>query len=231
MLIDFLIDLIRGDTPFPILLVNIVFSIAALLLVFPVHECAHGLMAYAMGDSTAKYQGRLTLNPMAHIDKRGFLFLLILGFGWAKPVEFNPTYFKNRRVGTIATAAAGPLSNILFSFITYFIFGLLNTVGIRYDLAWLQIFSMLFYYMAIYNATFAVFNLIPFPPLDGSKIVGELLPVKQRFQYYNLERYSFVFFIVLIVVLNRVNIIGYISSGLLALFRPIILAMLGGIFG
>lgn len=231
MVFDLILELISGNTPVPLLLLQMLFSVVALLLVFPVHECAHGLMALAFGDQTAKYQGRLTLNPLAHIDLRGFLFLLLFGFGWAKPVQIDARYFKNRRLGTIMTAAAGPLSNIVFCFITYLIYGILYVYATQNGFEWLSIFSMLFLYMALYNATFAVFNLIPFPPLDGSKIVGEMLPMKLRFQYYNLERYSYIFFIALILILNRTGIIGILSNGLMNLFAPLVNAILGGIFG
>ncbi len=231
MLLDLILELIAGDTPAHILLVQMLFSVVALLLVFPVHECAHGYMALAFGDQTAKYQGRLTLNPIAHIDLKGFIFLLVFGFGWARPVQIDARYFKNRRLGTIMTAAAGPLSNIVFCFITYLIYGILFLFAGQNGIVWLSIFSLLFLYMAIYNATFAVFNLIPFPPLDGSKILGELLPIKLRFQYYNLERYSYIFFIALILILNRTGIVGILSNGLMNLFTPLVNAILGGIFG
>ncbi len=231
MLLDLILELIGGQTPVPVLLVQMLFSVVALLLVFPVHECAHGLMALAFGDNTAKYQGRLTLNPLAHIDLKGFLFLMVFGFGWAKPVQIDARYFKNRRLGTILTAAAGPLSNIVFCFITYLIYGILSVYASLNGIEWLSVFSMLFLYMALYNATFAVFNLIPFPPLDGSKILGELLPFKLRYQYYNLERYSYIFFIVLILLLNRTGIIGSLSNGLMNLFTPLVNGILGGIFG
>ncbi|MBO5247948.1 MAG: site-2 protease family protein [Clostridia bacterium] len=188
-------------------------------------------MALALGDETAKHQGRLTLNPLSHVDLHGFLFLLVLGFGWAKPVQIDPRFFKNRRLGTILVSAAGPLSNVIFCFITYLIYGILSTYAATNGIEWLWLFSMLFLYMALYNATFAVFNLIPFPPLDGSKILGELLPVRLRFRFYRLEQYSFIFFFVLILILNRTGIIGFLSSGLMALFTPIVNAILGGIFG
>ena len=230
MILDLIFELISGQTPVHILLVQMLFSVVALLLVFPVHEFAHGVMALAWGDQTAKYQGRLTLNPLAHIDLRGFLFLMLFGFGWAKPVQIDARYFKNRRLGVILTAAAGPLSNIIFCFITYLVYGILYVFSVQNEMEWLSVFSTLFLYMALYNATFAVFNLIPFPPLDGSKIVGELLPFKLRYQYYNLERYSFIFFILLILVMNRTGIIGILSNGLMNLFTPVVNAVLGGIF-
>ncbi len=231
MLLDLILELISGESSVSSILLSALFSVVALLLVFPVHECAHGLMALAFGDKTAKYQGRLTLNPLAHVDLKGFLFLLIFGFGWAKPVQIDARYFKNRRLGTIMTAAAGPFSNIVFCFITYLIYAILSVYSVLHGISWLGIFSTLFWYMAMYNATFAVFNLIPFPPLDGSKIVGELLPFKWRYEYYNLERYSHIFFIVLILVLNRTDIIETLSGGLMTLFTPAVYTILGGIFG
>lgn len=231
MLLDLIFQLFSGEASIPAVLLEALFAVVALLLVFPVHECAHGLMALAFGDQTAKYQGRLTLNPLAHVDLKGFLFLLVFGFGWAKPVQIDARYFKNRRLGVIMTAAAGPLSNIVFCFITYLIYGILSAYALLHGILWLAIFSQLFFYMAMYNATFAVFNLIPFPPLDGSKILGELLPFKLRYQYYNLERYSVFFFIALILVLNRTNFIGTMSYGLMSLFNPIVSGILGGIFG
>lgn len=231
MILHLVSEFISGDSPLHLLLIKTLFSIVALLLVFPVHECAHGLTALALGDETAKYQGRLTLNPLSHVDLRGFLFLLLLGFGWAKPVQIDPRFFKNRRLGTILVSAAGPLSNVIFCFITYLIYGILSTYAATNGIEWLWLFSMLFLYMALYNATFAVFNLIPFPPLDGSKILGELLPARLRFRFYRLEQYSFIFFLVLILLLNRTGIIGILSNGLMNLFTPIVNAVLGGIFG
>ena len=231
MLLDLLFDLFKGIIePLDALLI-LVYSVTALMLVFPVHECAHGLMAYALGDKTAKYQGRLTLNPIAHVDLKGFLFLLFFGFGWARPVEFDPRNFKNRRVGTILTAAAGPLSNILFCFISLLVYGILLVFGVQNDVTWMLYLAELFQIMAVYNATFAVFNLIPFPPLDGSKIVGELLPLRTRIKYYQLEQYSFIFFLVLIITLNRIDILSFFSNAILNGFFPIVESILGGIFG
>lgn len=229
MVLNLLLDWIQGLIPFKVMLLELILSLTALLLVFPVHETAHGLMALAFGDKTAKHQKRLTLNPLAHIDLRGFLFLLILGFGWAKPVQFNPVYFKNRRLGIAMTAAAGPLANLLFCFLSLFVYGVFNYYAIIYNNAFLLALATLFSYIVIYNAAFAVFNLIPFPPLDGSKILGEMLPLRTRLKYYQLEQYSFFFFIALIILLNRVNVLGYLSNAIINGFLPIVNAVLGGI--
>lgn len=230
MLLETFLQVVSGDVPLTTALLYTLYSVVSVLLIFPVHECAHGLGALIMGDKTAKYQGRLTLNPLAHIDLFGFLMLLILGFGWAKPVQFDPRNFKNRRWGTIVTAMAGPLSNIIFAFICFFLWALLSTVAYYSGTEWLGYFSTLFSFMATYNASFAVFNLIPVPPLDGSKILGELLPIKLRFRYYNLERYSYIIFLALILVLNRTGILGILSNALLNMFVPLVDLLLGGIF-
>lgn len=231
MIVNFIFAMIEGDIPIHILLLQLILSTLALMMVFPVHECAHGLMALAFGDDTAKQQKRLTLNPLAHIDVKGFLFLLLFGFGWAKPVQFDPRNFKNRRVGTFFTAAAGPLSNMLFCFLSMVVYGIFTVLSFENDSTWLTVASTVFYYLSIYNATFAVFNLIPFPPMDGSKIVGELLPFRLRYRYYGLERYFYIFYIVLIVLINRLDFISILSSGLINLFMPLVNIILGGIFG
>lgn len=229
MLINLIIDLFSATkAEIPFILLAMLFSLVALLIVFPVHEMAHGLMAYWLGDKTAKYQGRLSLNPLDHLDLQGFLFLLLFGFGWAKPVQFDPRNFKNKRVGTILTAAAGPLANILFGFLSLLIYVVLVVTA---ESEGVLIFSNLFYYMAIYNVSLAVFNLIPFPPLDGSKIVGELLPLRTRIKYYELERYSFIFFLIVILLLNRINLLGSMTSTLLSWFMKPIGAIVGGLLG
>lgn len=229
MLINLIIDLFSATkAEIPFILLAMLFSLVALLIVFPVHEMAHGLMAYWLGDKTAKYQGRLSLNPLDHLDLQGFLFLLLFGFGWAKPVQFDPRNFKNKRVGTILTAAAGPFANILFGFLSLLIYVVLVVTA---ESEGVLIFSNLFYYMAIYNVSLAVFNLIPFPPLDGSKIVGELLPLRTRIKYYELERYSFIFFLIVILLLNRINLLGSMTSTLLSWFMKPIGAIVGGLLG
>lgn len=134
---------------------------------------AHGWAAYALGDNTAKNAGRLTLNPIAHIDPIGFLCILVAGVGWAKPVPINPFYFKHRKRDIALTALAGPMANILLCFVCYFIaFGIIYISPTRIPLAVAEFFII----TAELSAGLAVFNLIPVPPLDGSKILYSLLP-------------------------------------------------------
>ena len=144
-----------------------------------VHEFSHGLAAYAVGDKTAKYSGRLSLNPLAHLDPFGAICLFLFGFGWAKPVPVNPWNFKNKKGGMILTALAGPVSNFLLAFIAMGIYTLLG--GLRFSSASFgftlaSVFYELAYYMIMINLGLGLFNLIPSPPLDGSKVLTAILP-------------------------------------------------------
>ncbi|MEF9951839.1 MAG: site-2 protease family protein [Clostridium sp.] len=147
------------------------------------HEFAHGLASYAQGDNTAKYEGRLTLNPFAHIDIAGLLMLLIVKFGWAKPVPINSYYYKNQRRGIIITSFAGPFANILLAFVSYLIYSLLIANGFILSEGIFTFFS----FMVIININFAVFNLLPIPPLDGSKIFAEIFGGKVAELIYKID--------------------------------------------
>lgn len=206
-------------------LINILLSIAALLLVFTVHECAHGYAAYLLGDTTAKDAGRLSLNPIKHLDPFGALCLLIFRFGWAKPVPINPYRFKNFRFGTALCSLAGPLSNVIFAFLVNLLWGTLFYLGISMN-QYVQSFLQILYF---YNLSIAVFNLIPIPPLDGSKIVLSILPQKAYTFVLNYERYGFILLILLLWtnllngvlntgVYNLSLLLENLSSGLLSLF-------------
>lgn len=156
------------------------FRLPIIFLIISVHETAHGFIAYKMGDNTAKDMGRLTLNPIKHLDIMGAICMLLFGFGWAKPVPVNPMNFKKRDKGMVLTALAGPVSNILMAFLGVILWTVLKaynvippTIAGGFINQFLIVFIML-------NVAFAVFNLLPVPPLDGSKIVEPLLPPKAR---------------------------------------------------
>lgn len=166
-----------------------------------VHEFSHGLAAYAVGDKTAKYSGRLSLNPLAHLDPFGAICLFLFGFGWAKPVPVNPWNFKNKKGGMILTALAGPFSNFLLAFIAMVIYTLLG--GLRFSSASFgftlaSVFYELAYYMIMINLGLGLFNLIPIPPLDGSKVLTAILPERTYFKLMDYERYGFIILIILI---------------------------------
>jgi Zn-dependent protease len=145
------------------------YSIPGVLAGLTVHECCHALCAWKLGDSTARDQGRITLNPLKHIDIIGFLFIVIAGFGWAKPVQFNPQYLRRPRLYKALIAAAGPLSNLALGIIFVLIVkALFFLIGWN---AFSEIIIYIFYYAGAINFGLFVFNLLPIPPLDGSHIV------------------------------------------------------------
>lgn len=169
---------------------TIIALFAAVFVVFctmPVHEYAHALVATKLGDPTPRLSGRLTLNPMAHIDWIGALMILLVGFGYAKPVSVNPRNFKNPKAGMAITAVAGPISNLLMAAV----FILLKNVVSLFALQNLFVFAFYYFFTfaAIINIGLAVFNLIPIPPLDGSRILQLLIPSKYYFKYMRYERY------------------------------------------
>ncbi|UCG30803.1 MAG: site-2 protease family protein [candidate division WOR-3 bacterium] len=176
-------------------LLGLVISLPAILMVITVHEYFHGYVAYRLGDPTAKFAGRLTLNPIKHIDLFGFLAFLLFRFGWAKPVPINPYNFRDMKKGMLYTSLAGPLSNFLFAI----------PLGIL-----LRVFPALLQNSTLlpiggiiglglfYSLILCAFNLIPIPPLDGSKVLFSLLPPRYAHIEYWLERYGFMLLIGLI---------------------------------
>lgn len=178
-------------------------SIVILIFSVIIHEVSHGFMAEWLGDPTARLSGRLTLNPVKHIDVLGSIIVPIITsiagftFGWAKPVPFNPYNLKNKRQGELLIALAGPGSNILIALIFGLLVRLIAYTGIAAHGAVITIF----FYIVMINIVLAVFNLLPFPPLDGSKILFSILPNQYGRGRMILEQYSPIFVIVLIFFL------------------------------
>ena len=169
------------------------------LIAITLHELSHGYVSYKLGDPTAKNAGRLTLNPIKHIDMFGLLALVIFKFGWAKPVPIDPRYYKNRKQGIIMVSIAGPLMNLCLACICAFFCKML----------YYSHSSVLFDFFAIgmqINVGMFVFNLLPFPPLDGSKILFSLLPDKVEYFFYKYEKY----FMIIVLVLVLTDLINYI---------------------
>ncbi|MBO5300724.1 MAG: site-2 protease family protein [Peptococcaceae bacterium] len=186
-------------------------TLLAVLLAITLHELAHGYVAYCLGDNTAKAAGRLTLNPLAHLDPIGALMMLIAGFGWAKPVPVNPFFFKgNRTTGMMLVSLAGPLVNLIVAYIAYAVY--VAGQGF-YTVPFMNQFLN---YCIILNVFLAVFNLIPIPPLDGSKILAGFLPKQTAFKFLTtMERYGFVILMVLILFNITDMIIQPIAYGIL----------------
>ena len=180
-------------------------SLPVVFLTLSVHETAHGYVAYKLGDPTAKSLGRLTLNPFKHFEPIGFLMMLIVGYGWAKPVPINTRYFKNPKRDMAICAAAGPLSNLLmailfaglFKIFTLIVAPMTITSATAYNAIML---TYIFFKTAIsINVTFAVFNLIPIPPFDGSRIILTFLPSDLYFKIQRYERYIMIGFFILLL--------------------------------
>jgi Zn-dependent protease len=173
--------------------------VVAFLIGLTIHEFSHALVAYKLGDSTAKYAGRITLNPLAHLDLFGTILLFVVGFGWGKPVPFNPYNLRNQKYGPLLIAIAGPLSNLVIALI----FGLALRFFVAYEMAFGLI--LLFSVIVFLNIILAVFNLLPIPPLDGSKILFAILPDSMNDLKMTLERYGlfilifFLFFLLPII--------------------------------
>ena len=183
-------------------LINKLLAVPVLLISLVLHEYAHGAAAYLMGDKTAKAYGRLSLNPLKHIDWFGFIMLLVAGIGWAKPVPVDMMQFKDPKKGMAVTALAGPLMNVLLTFVSL----VLYAVGI---LNGFNEYVMLFLYiMAYYNAVLAMFNLLPLPPLDGSKVLFAFLPSRHYYKLMTYERYGMILILLLSFTNLTSNIIG-----------------------
>lgn len=182
-------------------LYTIISRIIVLITVIPIHECAHGWMASKMGDDTAKSQGRLTLNPLRHMDPLGSLLLIISGFGWAKSVPVNAYRFRNRKLGMAVVALAGPVANILMALVVLFLYKVIGYVSIIAGISsavFMQAVLAVLQGIVLVNVSLAVFNLLPIPPLDGSRLITLILPERI---YFKIMQYESIVFIALFVLL------------------------------
>jgi Zn-dependent protease len=188
------------------------------LLAIILHESAHAWAAYRLGDPTAKAMGRITLNPFPHLDPLGSIMMLLcilfpgfVFFGWAKPVQINIYNFRNPRRDFAITSLAGPISNFLQAYAWYFLFLLLKQLSLPYGF-FRDFFSQLLFFGVLVNVSLLIFNLIPIPPLDGSRVIMWLLPPRQAEAFMRLERYGF-----LILIL-------FLWSGMLdKIYRPLLM--------
>ncbi len=190
---------------------ELAFSVPALMLALTFHEFSHGLVASILGDDTPRAQGRLTLNPIRHLDPVGTLMLFLFRFGWAKPVEVDARNFRvNYKLGMALVAVAGPLSNILLALFSAYCISFINSGLIPSNIYFSAFFNMLM----MYNVCFAAFNILPFPPLDGSKVVAAIVPASfADFLYSNTQ-----LFMLLLVLFTTTGYVGKFMTPLVNWF-------------
>jgi|UniRef100_A0A7C3UWJ7 Zn-dependent protease len=191
---------------------NLLLSLPGILFGLTFHEYAHGFVALKLGDPTAKFSGRLTLNPLKHIDPLGLISAILFRIGWAKPVPIDPFNFSDRKKGLLLVSLSGPGANLFLAFLS----GILARLTINFS----SFLYQLFHFSVIYNLIFAFFNLIPIPPLDGSKVLSYILPEEAAFYYMELERYGFYFIFLIIIISNLLGIpiLFYLINPLVSLF-------------
>jgi len=203
---------------------RLVISLPVILFAITIHEYAHGWVADKLGDPTARMMGRLTLNPVPHIDPMGFLMLIIIGFGWAKPVLVNPRNLTNLRRDMLLISLAGPVSNVAAALLLSILFrALIGQLGGDISLV-LRVGMLLIIWGIVINLALAVFNLIPIPPLDGSKILAGILPPRQAYQYETrVGPYGGMILMGLLLLgtFTRISIIGVIMDPFLNFFARI----------
>ncbi|MEI5909041.1 site-2 protease family protein [Bacillus spongiae] len=208
---DFLDSILRFS------LEELPFIVISLIVAFTIHEFAHAYTAYKFGDDTAAKQGRLTLNPAQHLDPFGTILILIAGFGWARPVPVNRFNLSRPRLHSILVSLAGPLSNFLIAFLSYGIYLILdNFGGVSQSM---MFFRSLFEIMGYLNVLLFVFNLLPFPPLDGYRIIEDIVPARIRPILTKYEQYGILLFLIFIITpLDQYLIWPFINGGIYIVF-------------
>lgn len=206
-------------------LMSILINVPITLVCLTGHELAHGWVSEKLGDPTPRSQGRMTINPLAHLDVIGTLLMIFTGFGWAKPVMVNPMYYKDRKKGMALTAAAGPLSNLAMAFIMLLIYTLAAMAFVKLGITMPYIVSTIVYSFIIRNLCFMVFNIIPIPPLDGAKVLGMFLPNNIYYKMLQYERYCMIIIMLLSLSGALDKIIGTgvyaVFDGLMAVISPL----------
>ncbi|MDD6214448.1 MAG: site-2 protease family protein [Firmicutes bacterium] len=206
---------------------SILINVPITLIALTGHELAHAWVSSKQGDPTPKMEGRLTLNPLAHLDLYGTILMILTGFGWAKPVAVNPMYYKDRKKGMALTAIAGPIANLIMAFLGILIAVLLLVVGSNFGWSANVVYFIKYiaYIFAFRNLCFMVFNLIPIPPFDGSRVLGLFVPNRVYYNMLQYERYS----MLIIIVLSLTGAFDIIIGSGVNVFYNLIVKTVSGI--
>ena len=220
--------LLAGDGDWRSYAIHLLLSLPIILFALSVHEMAHGFIAYKLGDPTARNLGRLTVNPLKHLDPIGFLCMILFGYGWAHPVPINSRHFKKPRRDMALTALAGPVSNLLSAIVFAVLYGVSDLVFVlnitngwitnEALLTLMQYINVFFYYGVSLNVTLAVFNLLPIPPLDGSRIVSAFLPPMAAYKYMKYERYISLALMALLILTPLSDLIHMVTGAVTVVF-------------
>ena len=208
--------------------------VARLIVLFtamPIHESAHAFVSYKLGDPTAKQQGRLTLNPLKHLDLMGSVFLVFAGFGWAKPVPVDPRYYKNPKTGMALSSLAGPVSNLLLAFVCMILHKFAVYAFYASQSQVLYYAALILSTMVLTNVVLAIFNLIPVPPFDGSRVFGLILPEKAYWSVMRYERYILGAVFILLVGARFIPALANVIYGPLNAVENAVLSALGWLTG
>lgn len=208
-------------------IVDLLMTAFCVFLSLSIREFAHGLAAYKLGDNTAKYMGRLNLSPLSHVDPIGAICLFLFGFGWAKPVPVNPNNFKpgKRKSGMVITSLAGPLSNFLVAFVALLLLRIIEKFFTGTSSALVMITTIVVIMLTTLismNIGLALFNLMPVPPLDGSKILNAVLPARIYFKIMQYEQYGFIILILLLNLPVFNSFLNILASGILRFYDLVI---------
>lgn len=217
-MISYIRDLLSGELNIIEFVVYISSIAFVVFCATPLHEYAHALIAVKLGDDTPRLRGRLTINPAAHIDKVGAIMIFLFGFGYAKPVEVRMRKFKNPKRDMALVALAGPVCNLLQGFISLFLYNALRFASYQTENLMLTYMALFFFYAAVININLAVFNLLPIPPLDGSRLLTALLPSKYYYKIMQYERYVMIALFVLLFTGVLSTPLSWLSDKVLSLF-------------
>lgn len=220
-MLSYLIDFISGDLTALDFIIYIGSMCFVVFCATPLHEYAHALAAVKLGDDTPRVSGRLTINPKAHIDPIGTIMIFLFGFGYARPVQVRMRNFKKPKRDMALVALAGPLCNLLQAFVYMFLFSMFIALASVKSSQMLASFSLFFYFAATVNVNLGVFNLIPVPPLDGSRLLTALLPSKYYYKIMQYERYIMIALFVLLFTNILSTPLSWISSLIIKLFATV----------